>query len=1271
MADVNNFDSIKIGIASPEVIRGWSHGEVTNTETINYRTTKPEPGGLFCERIFGPTKDFECACGKYKKQRQKGLICDKCGVELVRSKVRRERMGHIELACPVTHIWYLKGAPYRMSSLLNIPLKELEFVVYYNKYVVLDKGTSNFEYKQIITDEEYYEAIDEFGPGSFRAGMGAEAVKELLKNIDLEKEYSDLIKEIETAKEGSARQKAIKRLDVVQAFKNSDNKPEWMVLDVIPVLPPDLRPLVSIDGSSSKFTSSDINELYRKVIQRNNRLKKLLEQGTPSVIIRTEKRNVQEAVDALIDNGRRGKAVSINNRKVKSLTESLKGKQGRFRMNLLGKRVDYSGRSVIVVGPELKMYQCGLPKEMAVELFKPFIIKQLIDKGLASSIKNAKKIIDNPTSDVWDILEDVIKDHPVLLNRAPSLHRLSIQAFEPVLVDGRAIKLHPLVCTGFNADFDGDQMAVHVPLSLEARAEARFLMLSTNNILKLSDGKPIVSPSQDIVMGSYYLTMPENPEIAKKNLERRVFRNPEEALMAYQMKQIPIQRLIEVRVSKVIDGVTKSKRIKTTVGRLIFNNAVPQDIFYGLDSDIDTFNDFSVSDDKKDELDLKINAKIGKKQLSKIVDVVFSNKGATETSVVLDKIKALGYKYSTIGAMTTSIFDMHVPEQKKGIIEEAQKKTVLIEKAARKGLATEQSRYEHTIEVWSDAKKEIENILKSQSTDYNPIWMMANSGARGGIGQIGQLCGMRGIVASTSGKNIELPIKSSYREGLSVLEYFISAHGGRKGMADTALKTADSGYLTRRLVDIAQSVIVYENDCGDKKGTIVRNIDYQVFRNNILGLKLAEDAVDSKDNVIVKKGTVITDAEVLALYNKKVARTSVEKNKKVEVEPLNEKAGKTFIEKIDGRFVINDVINPTTGEVIVPADTMISQAQAKAIDKAGIHELIIRAIVSCKAKHGVCAKCYGKNMASGNIVKVGEAVGIIAAQSVGEPGTQLTMRTFHTGGVATAGDITNGLPRVQELFEVRRPKGQAVISDIDGVVRIEETEKSRTVYVDGVDKYTGEQVNKEYPIDYNKKICVEDGQKILAGDRITLGSIYPQDLLRTKGVAAVQDYIIQEVKATYEASDAEINEKHLEIIVKQMLRKVRIVNAGSTKLVVGDVVDENILQEENQKILEEGGVPAQGQRILLGITKASLAVDSFISAASFQETARILADAAMKGKVDHLQGLKENVIIGKLIPAGTGCKCYQDITTVSKASEVNMIQEDKSYEKNNESLDIE
>ena len=1257
MADVNNFSSIKIGIASPETIRSWSHGEVKNTETINYRSQKPEPDGLFCQKIFGPVKDYECACGAFRKMKSRGFTCPKCGVDVVSKKVRRERMGHIELACPVTHIWYLKGAPYRMSMLLDIPLKDLELVVYYAKYIILDPGTSNFEYKQIIDDRELWEAQDEYGVDSFKAGMGAEAVKQLLKDIDLDAESESLKKIIDSTKEGQVKAKAIKRLEVVEAFRTSGNKPEWMVLDVIPVLPPDLRPMVQLDGG--KFAASDLNDLYRLVIMRNNRLKKYMEENATDLILKDCKRGLQEAVDALIDNGRRGKAISSNNKKAKSLTESLKGKQGRFRLNLLGKRVDYSGRSVIVVGPELKMYQCGLPREMAIELFKPFVFHELLKRELASNNKSARRLTDNPTPEVWDILEEVIKDHPVLLNRAPSLHRLSIQAFEPVIVEGRAIKLHPLVCTAFNADFDGDQMAVHVPLSLEARAEARFLMLSTNNILKLSDGKPVVSPSQDIVIGCFYLTMAEDPR--KATMDRRVFKSIAEAKMAYQLKQISLQKEIEVRVEKLdANGNKVSKRITTSVGKIIFNEAIPQDIYYGLDKGALADEKKTVLNDKDNTtVEFKINTVIGKKQLSVIVDKVFAAKGATETSIILDKIKSIGYKFSTISGNTASVFDMHVPKEKAAIIEAASAKVQAIEKSQRKGMITEERRYKETLSAWNDAKAKVSELLEGNKDVYNPIWMMAESGARGGIGQISQLCGMRGIVSSTSGKDIELPIKSSYREGLSVLEYFISAHGGRKGMADTALKTADSGYLTRRLVDVCHHVVVTTEDCGDKSGVEVINEDYKGLLDTLLNKKLLDDVTLA--NETFKKGSVLTDDMVLELYNEKIARVPVETEDGTNEVVINGKLGKSFIEKIDGRYTINDIVDKN-GVVIVPADTMIKPADAKAIDKAGVIKVKMRSNLSCRCVNGVCAKCYGKNLASGNIVKVGEAVGIIAAQSIGEPGTQLTMRTFHTGGVASSGDITHGLPRVQELFEVRRPKGQAVIADIAGTVKVEEGTK-RIVTIDGVDPVTRENKSVEYVIDYNKKIIVKNGDKVEAGDRITVGNIWPQDLLRTKGIAAVQDYIIGEVKRSYEASNVEINEKHLEIIIRQMLRKVRVMDAKDSELLAGEIVDKQVFDEINKKRIDQELEPIKAVRVLQGITKASLSVESFLSSASFQETSKMLTDAAIKGKIDHLVGLKENIIIGKLIPAGTGMKCYKNVTTVSRASELNNIHEDEIVDK--------
>ena len=1200
MSEVNNFDSIQIGVASPEKIRSWSHGEVLKAETINYRTQKPEKDGLFCEKIFGPTKDWECHCGKYKRIRYKGVICDKCGVEVTKSKVRRERMGHIELAAPVSHIWYYKGVPSRISVVLDMSPKDVDAVLYFNKFIVLDPGNTEFKYKDVIVDQNYEKAIKKYYEdmgkdpntvvipedlGSYRIGMGAEAIKELLSAIDLEKESAELkaiVAESTDKANNQKRLKAVKRLDIIEAFRLSNTRPEWMILDVLPVLPPELRPMVPLDGG--RYAASDLNDLYRRVINRNNRLKKLMEMGSPEIIIRNEKRMLQDAVDALIDNGRRGKAVTgAGNRELKSLTGLLKGKQGRFRQNLLGKRVDYSGRSVIVVGPELKMYQCGIPKEMAIELFKPFVMKKLVEKGTCLNIKSAKKVIDRAQDDaVWDILEEVIKDHPVLLNRAPSLHRLSIQAFEPVLVEGRAIKLHPLVCTAFNADFDGDQMAVHVPLSIEARTEARFLMLSTNNILKLSDGKPVVSPTQDMVIGSYYLTI----EREGGKGEGRYFRNPEEAMMAYQDGQISLQSKVFIRVEKVIDGVKYSKKLHTTIGRVIFNNSIPQDLH------------FVPRDTPEQQLDLEIDAVVDKKMLSKIVDACFKYKGATETSIILDKIKAQGYKYSTVGAITASVFDMHVPPKKKEIIEQADQDVVTIEKQFKKGRLSEEDRYKQTVKVWQKAIEDINVELKKGLDKFNPIWMMANSGARGSMTQISQLCGMKGLVADPSGKTIELPIKASLREGLSVLEYFISSHGGRKGMADTALKTADSGYMTRRLVDVAQEVIVDEVDCGDTRGIVIECGD------------------DPK---------------------------KLEENKK------------EFIERIDGRYVMEDVLDGE-GNVIIEKDTMCSLEQAKAIAAAGVKKVRIRSILMCKSPRGVCSKCYGKNMASGNSVKLGEAVGIIAAQSIGEPGTQLTMRTFHTGGVALSGDITNGLPRVEELFEARRPKGQALVADIAGTVAIDDAKKTLTIAPASGDKV-------EYKLVFGQRLKVEDGQQVAAGDVLTQGSIYPQDILRTKGVRGVQDYIIKEVKNTYVTSGVDINEKHIEIIVRQMLRKVKIESQGDTNMLPGEYVDIFTYEAENEKVIENGGRPATAKRTLLGITKAALATESFLSAASFQETAKVLTEAAIKNKVDHLVGLKENVILGKLIPAGTGMKRYKNIVAMPANINDNKIVEDEIQDK--------
>ena len=1257
MYELSNFDSIQIGIASPEKIREWSHGEVTKPETINYRTQKPEKDGLFCEKIFGPTRDWECHCGRYKRIRYKGVVCEKCGVEVTKSKVRRERMGHIELATPVSHIWYFRGVPSRISLLLDISPKDLEQVLYFVNHIVLDPGkVVEFKKKQVISDREYREMMDKYDYETFktlRVGMGAEAIKELLMEIDLDKDHAEL-KEIVETSQGQKRLRAVKRLEIVEAFRMSGNRPEWMILDVLPVLPPDLRPMVQLDGG--RFATSDLNDLYRRVINRNNRLKKLKDIGAPDIIVRNEKRMLQEAVDALIDNGRRGKAVSgPGNRDLKSLSNMLRGKQGRFRQNLLGKRVDYSGRSVIVVGPELKLYQCGLPKEMALELFKPFIMKKLVEQNLCHNIKSAKRFVDTGKHQVWDILEEIIKDHPVLLNRAPTLHRLGIQAFEPVLVEGRAIKLHPLACSAFNADFDGDQMAVHVPLSIEAQVEARILMLCTNNILKLSDGKPIVSPTQDMVLGSYYLTIVRPGALGEGNS----FISFDEAMMAYQCGDLSLQSLIYIRTPYVkADGTTATRMIHTTVGRCIFNSKLPQDLRFinrddetlggelelngilGVNCLIDQkqfealasaksvgevkaivrrpdLNDAvaqGILDDiakavangvsiEGEEVLEKTNLRkaiqkrlgekaiaVGKKQLSMIVDNCFKYHGATETANVLDLIKAMGYRYSTIGAITTSVFDMHVPANKKQVIEEAEKEVIKIGKFYARGQVTEEERYQTVIDTWKKATAEVEKGLVQGLDDFNPIWMMANSGARGNMSQIRQLAGMRGLMANPKGETIELPVRANFREGLSVLEYFISSHGGRKGLADTALKTADSGYLTRRLVDVSHAVIVREQDCGDTKGM---------------------------------KVTPIMDG-------------------KTEIESL--------ADRIAGRYAMKDIVDPSTGEVLAEADTMISTDQAKAIDKAlkakwiadgedlgNLPSVHIRSVLTCKTRNGVCAKCYGKNMASGNPVKLGEAVGIIAAQSIGEPGTQLTMRTFHTGGVATGDDITQGLPRVEELFEARKPKGQAIIAENKGVVTI--SDDNRMITITGDDQ-------RQYDIPYGAKIVVKQGADINPGDPLTKGSIDPQAMLRAKGVNGVQEYLAKEVQATYRLSGVEINDKHIEVIVRQMLRKVRIEEQGSTSMLPGTLVDIFTYEEENEKALEAGGIPASAKRTLLGITKAALATESFLSAASFQETTRVLADAAIKNKIDPLIGLKENVIIGKLIPAGTGMKIYKNITTI-------------------------
>ncbi len=1195
MFELNNFDSIQIGVASPEKIREWSYGEVTKPETINYRTQKPEMGGLFCERIFGPTKDWECHCGKYKRIRYKGVICDKCGVEVTKSKVRRDRMGHIELAAPVSHIWYFKGVPSRIGLMLDMSPKALEQVLYFASHVVLDPGTTPLEKKQVINDREKQEYEAQYGIGSFKTGMGAEAIKELLMAIDLEKESAETKKIIEENTSGQKRIRAVKRIEIIESFRKSGNRPEWMILDVLPVIPPELRPMVQLDGG--RFATSDLNDLYRRVINRNNRLKKLMELGAPEIIIRNEKRMLQEAVDALIDNGRRGKAISgAGNRELKSLSGMLRGKQGRFRQNLLGKRVDYSGRSVIVVGPELKLYQCGLPKEMAIELFKPFVMKKLVENNICHNIKNAKRTVERAKTVVWDVLEDVIKEHPVLLNRAPTLHRLSIQAFEPVLIEGRAIKLHPLVCGAFNADFDGDQMAVHVPLSVEAQAEARFLMLASNNILKLSDGKPVMSPTQDMVMGSYYLTILKRHIGEKYNEKGRKDENgivygipeytvsyssPEEAIMAYQTGKIGLQDEIIVRRQVEVDGETISGRVRTSVGKIIFNDAIPQDL------------GFTVRESKEDYLKYEIDKLVGKKDLQKIVGACFKRHGASCAADVLDKIKALGFKYSTIGAITTSVFDMHMPKDKPAILSEAEAHVLKVENLFKKGFITDDERYKKVVSIWKDATDRVSKKLQSTLDEFNPILMMANSGARGSIDQIKQLCGMRGLMTDPNGKTIEIPVKSCFREGLSVLEYFISSHGGRKGLADTALKTADSGYLTRRLVDVSQEVIVKEDDCFAELGEAPKGI----------------------------KVRAITDISGKVIENLR--------------------------DRIAGRFVIHDVINPKTGEVMVKANEMISEDMADEIVAAGIEEVEIRSVFTCKSKTGVCAKCYGKNMSNNNPVQIGEAVGIIAAQSIGEPGTQLTMRTFHTGGIASTGDITQGLPRVEELFEARRPKHAAIVCEQSGVATVFEKDKIIHVVVK-----TDEGEEKDYVIPFGTGVIVKDGERVEPGTVLTNGAVYPQDILKTKGIKGVQDYILREIQSVYRSQGVDINDKHVEIIVRQMMKKVQVENPGDTEILPGEKLDLYRFEEETMKALDNGLRPPVGKRILLGITKAALAKESFLSAASFQETARVLTEAAIKNKVDPLLGLKENVIIGKLIPAGTGIKNYKNVSlqTVAKSN---------------------
>ena len=1165
------FDAIKIGLASPEKILEWSHGEVKKPETINYRTLKPEKDGLFCERIFGPTKDWECHCGKYKKIRYKGVICDRCGVEVTKASVRRERVGHIALAAPVSHIWYFKGIPSRMGLILDISPRTLEKVLYFASYIVLDPGQTSLQYKQVLSEKEYREEIDKYGYGAFRAGMGAEAIQEILKAIDLEKDSTDLRKQLKEAT-GQKRARIIKRLEVVEAFRNSGNKPEWMIMTVIPVIPPDIRPMVQLDGG--RFATSDLNDLYRRIINRNNRLARLLELGAPDIIVRNEKRMLQEAVDALIDNGRRGRPVTgPGNRALKSLSDMLKGKQGRFRQNLLGKRVDYSGRSVIVVGPELKIYQCGLPKEMAIELFKPFVMKELVANGTSHNIKNAKKMVEKLQPEVWDVLEDVIKEHPVMLNRAPTLHRLGIQAFEPILVEGKAIKLHPLVCTAFNADFDGDQMAVHLPLSQEAQAECRFLLLSPNNLLKPSDGGPVAVPSQDMVLGIYYLTQerPGNPG------EGKFFKSVNEAILAYENKVITLQSRIKVRITKTMpDGTEMTGIVESTLGRFLFNEILPQDL---------GFVDRSIPGN---ELLLEVDFLVGKKQLKKILEKVINTHGATKTAEVLDSIKATGYKYSTRAAMTVSISDMTVPPQKPEMIQNAQNIVDKITKNYKRGLITEEERYKEVVETWKKTDDELTKALLDGLDKYNNIFMMADSGARGSDKQIKQLAGMRGLMADTTGHTIELPIKSNFREGLEVLEYFMSAHGARKGMSDTALRTADSGYLTRRMVDVSQELIVRETDCCEN-------------RPEISGMYV-KGFMDGKE----------------------------------EIENLQE--------RITGRFACETITNKD-GEVLVKANHMITPRRAarimsEGVSKTGgpIEEVKIRTILTCKCKVGVCAKCYGANMATGEAVQVGEAVGIIAAQSIGEPGTQLTMRTFHSGGVA-GGDITQGLPRVEELFEARKPKGLAIITEIPGVAVINDTKKKREIIVTNPEN--GD--SKTYLIPYGSRIKIADGQVLEAGDELTEGSVNPHDILRIKGVRAVQDYMIREVQRVYRLQGVEISDKHIEVLVRQMLKKIRIEDNGDTEFLPGTLVDVLEFEEVNENLEKEGKKPAEGKQVMLGITKASLATDSFLSAASFQETTKVLTEAAIKGKVDHLVGLKENVIIGKLIPAGTGLKRYRDI----------------------------
>ena len=1158
MDELEVFNKIKIGIASDEKIREWSKGEVKKPETINYRTLKPEKDGLFCEKIFGPTKDWECHCGKYKRVRYKGIVCDRCGVEVTKAKVRRERMGHIELAAPVAHIWYFKGIPSRIALILDISPRNLEKVIYFASYVVTDKGTSGLEECQVLNEKEYHEAEEKYGRKSFKAEMGAEAIRKLLERVDLDKLSAEIEKDLESASE-QRKAKLIKRLDTVEAFRKSGNRPEWMVMNVVPVIPPDLRPMVQLDGG--RFATSDLNDLYRRVINRNNRLKRLLELGAPEIIVRNEKRMLQESVDALIDNSRRGRPVTgAGNRPLKSLSDLLKGKQGRFRQNLLGKRVDYSGRSVIVVGPELKIYQCGLPKEMAIELFKPFVMKELVERHLAHNIKSAKRMVERLSPEVWEILEKVIKDHPVMLNRAPTLHRLGIQAFEPVLVEGRAIKLHALVCEAFNADFDGDQMAVHLPLTPEAQAESRYLMLATNNLLKPQDGKPVAVPRLDMILGSYYLTMTLDGELG----EGKYFKDPDEAIMALQNNAVSIHAKIFVRITKEIDGEMKSKKVETSVGRIIFNQGIPQDLGF--------------IDRKEDPFQYEINFPVMKKSMGTIIERTIDKHGLIESAEVIDYIKALGFKYSTLAGITFSVADVKVPDSKKDILADADKQVEKVRNQYRRGLITDDERYQSVVNIWEKATNDVSKAMEENFDDLNPIYMMVKSGARGNMNQLRQIAGMRGLMASTTGKAVEIPIKSCFREGLDALEYFISSHGARKGLSDTALRTADSGYLTRRLVDVSQDIIVREHDCGTVDGLTIEDI---------------------------KDGNQIVEG---------------------------------LAERLEGRYPLNDILDPQTNEVIVDTNTMINKDIAKRIVDAGITKVVVRSVIACRGKHGVCQKCYGMGLARRDLVSIGESVGIIAAQSIGEPGTQLTMRTIHSGGVAGVADITQGLPRVEEIFEARKPKGVAVITEIDGTVKISDNKKKLEVIV------TSKDDSRTYTIPFGSKLKVKDGDEVKAADPLIEGSINPAEILAIKGPEGVYEYVISEIQKAYRNQGVDINDKHVEVIARQMLRKVRVDDGGDTDMFPGSLVDMYEFEDKNKEAVEQGKRPATGKRALLGITKASLATDSFLSAASFQETTRVLTEAAIKGKEDDLIGLKENVIIGKLIPAGTGMKRYQDVT---------------------------